>query len=278
MDNDKMTRYKIRTIIGFSIVLMLLDGCGYKQTRDKQVIYNEKPLNINNDAEDNNVDDNQEEKIDIIEGSWEDGYKIVLNTYREETEKINENGIYWKSYSEMPELQNVDGTKIETEFCTQEGAFSFILKDIDSNEIPELFICRYLKETDSGVIYHIFTWYEGKTIELLGNLGYRSGICTICQDDLLRVEIFGSANEYCNILYYLPKNGTELEILEQFFSMQNTDDATKSDFFWVSSDDKEISITEEQYIEYEKKYVKQELKYIDGTPENIANIVDLWEE
>ena len=60
--------------------------------------------------------------------------------------------------------------------------------------------------------------------------------------------------------------------------MQNTDDATKSDFFWVSSDDKEISITEEQYIEYEKKYVKQELKYIDGTPENIANIVDLWEE
>ena len=39
-----------------------------------------------------------------------------------------------------------------------------MLKDLDGNEIPELFICRATEEFDSGVIYQIFTWHDGKTI------------------------------------------------------------------------------------------------------------------
>ncbi len=274
MDNDKMTRCKIKAVIGAGIALILFGGCGYDQTSNDQVASTENVSNI-----DKSEDDIKEDNVDITEASWKDGYTIVLNAYREEAEKISKDGLYWDSFDEIPAIPNVEDTIIEMEFYNQFGPFAFMLKNLDGNEIPELFICRATEEFDSGVIYQIFTWHDGKTIELLGNLGYRSGICTICQDNLLKVESSGTATDYGNTIYYLPANCTELKVVEQFFAIQNKEDSTKSDFFWFSSDGEKTPITEDKYLEYEQNYVEQaDLRYIEGTQDNIAHISDLWDE
>ncbi len=163
-----MTRCKIMAVIGVSIALIFLGGCGYEQDGNDQAKATEVISNI-----DIIESDEKEDNINITEASWEDGYTIVLNAYREEAEKISENGLYWDSFDEIPSIPNVEDTIIEMEFYNQFGPFAFMLKDLDGNEIPELFICRVTEEFDSGVIYQIFTWHDGKTIELLGNLGYR---------------------------------------------------------------------------------------------------------
>ena len=269
-----MTRCKIMAVIGVSIALIFLGGCGNEQDGNDQAKATEVISNI-----DIIESDEKEDNINITEASWEDGYTIVLNAYREEAEKISENGLYWDSFDEIPSIPNVEDTIIEMEFYNQFGPFAFMLKDLDGNEIPELFICRATEKFDSGVIYQIFTWHDGKTIELLGNLGYRSGICTICQDNLLKVESSGTATDYGNTIYYLPANCTELKVVEQFFAIQNKEDSTKSDFFWFSSDGEKTPITEDKYLEYEQNYVEQaDLRYIEGTQDNIAHISDLWDE
>ena len=230
---------------------------------------------------DKSENDIKESNVTVTETSWEEGYTIVLNAYREEAEKINKDGLYWDSFDEIPAIPNVEDTIIECEFYCQNqfGPFAFMLKDLDGNEIPELFICRAREEYDSGVIYHIFTWHDGKTIELLGNLGYRCGICTICQDNLLKVEASGTGTDYGNSIFYLPENGTKLKKVEEFYAVQNENDSTKSDFFWLTEDGEKIPITQENYVEYVLNYVEQtNLRYIEGTQDNIAHISDLWEE
>ena len=39
-----------------------------------------------------------------------------------------------------------------------------------------------------------------------------SGICTICQDNLLKVEASGTGTDYGNTIFYLPENSTELNV------------------------------------------------------------------
>ena len=270
----------------------LLSACSFEEKNSQQSSdsSSENYTYIENESSDDQVtetenvpaideNDIKENNVNVTETSWEEGYTIVLNVYREEAEKISKDGLYWDSFDEIPAIPNVEDTIIEMEFYNQFGPFAFILKDLDGNEIPELFICRATEEFDSGVIYQIFTWHDGKTIELLGNLGYRNGICTICQDNLLKVESSGTATDYGNTIYYLPANSTELKVVEQFFAIQNKEDSTKSDFFWFSSDGEKTPITEDKYLDYEQNYVEQaDLRYIEGTQDNIAHISDLWDE
>ncbi len=273
-DNDKMTRCKIMAVIGVSIALIFSGGCGYEQDGNDQAKATEVISN-----KDIIESDEKEDNINITEASWEDGYTIVLNAYREEAEKISKDGLYWDSFDEIPAIPNVEDTKIEMEFYNQFGPFAFMLKDLDGNEIPELFICRATEEYDSGVIYHIFTWQDGKTIELLGNLGYRSGICTICQDNMLRVDASGTGTDYGTTIFYLPENATILKRFEEFYAIRNEKDSKKSDFFWITSEGEKIPITKEEREEYAQNYVEQAgLKYIEGTQDNIAHISDLWDE
>jgi hypothetical protein len=286
MDNDKIVGCKIKAVIGANIALILFGGCGYNQTSNDHVINTEDAPNVDKTEDDSQKENiniseaaSKEDNINITEASWEDGYTIVLNAYREEAEKISENGLYWDSFDEIPAIPNVEDAKIETEFYNQFGPYAFMLKDLDGNEIPELFICRATEEYESGVIYNIFTWHDGKTIELLGNLGYRSGICTICQDNLLKVEASGTGTDYGNTILYLPENSTELKRFEEFYAIQNEEDSKKSDFFWLSPDGEKTPITKEQYVEYVQNYVEQaDLRYIEGTQDNIAHISDLWDE
>ena len=112
------------------------------------------------------------------------------------------------------------------EFYNQFGPFAFMLKDRDGNEIPELFICRATEEYESGVIYHIFTWQDGKTIELLGNLGYRSGICTICQDNMLRVDASGTGTDYGTTIFYLPENADAIDLSRMDYVVDCIDTVT----------------------------------------------------
>ena len=270
----------------------LLSACSFEEKNSQQSSdsSSENYTYIENESSDDQVtatenvpaideNDIKEDNVDITEASWEDGYTIVLNAYREEAEKISKDGLYWDSFDEIPAIPNVEDTIIEMEFYNQFGPFAFILKDLDGNEIPELFICRATEEYDSGVIYHIFTWQDGKTIELLGNLGYRSGICTICQDNMLRVDASGTGTDYGSTIFYLPENGTSLKRFEEFYAIQNENDTTKSDFFWITSDGEKIPITKEEREEYALNYVEQaDLKYIEGTQDNIAHISDLWDE
>lgn len=272
-----MRRRKIRLYIWTSIVLMLLSGCEYAQTNNEQASDVQTASTEETSAIDYKEDDEKEKKFDIVEASWEDGYSIVLNTYREDAEKQNEYGLYWDSFDEIPKIPNVEGAMIEMEFYTQFGPFAFMLKDLDGNDIPELFICRATEDFTIGVIYHVFTWQDGKTIELLSNLGYRNGICTICQDNLLVVESSGTSTDYGNTVFYLAKNSTELSVAEQFYAIQSENDHTRSDFFWLSADGEKTPITEEDYVAYKQKYIEQEgLKYIEGTQENIDHLSDLW--
>lgn len=270
----------------------LLSACSFEEKNSQQSSdsSSENYTYIENESSDDQVtetenvpaideNDIKENNVNVTETSWEEGYTIVLNAYREEAEKISNDGLYWDSFDEIPAIPNVEDTIIEMEFYNQFGPFAFILKDLDGNEIPELFICRATEEYDSGVIYHIFTWQDGKTIELLGNLGYRSGICTICQDNMLRVDASGTGTDYGSTIFYLPENGTSLKRFEEFYAIQNENDSTKSDFFWITSDGEKIPITKEEREEYAQNYVEQAgLKYIEGTQDNIAHISDLWDE
>ena len=290
-----------KALVGILSSMLVLSACSFSNTNeyDTEVVSDnevstESTSEERNDESTAEITQNEDEFVEIdttkiiedqsfdiqlTEASWKDGYTIVLNAYREEAEKISKDGLYWDSFDEIPAIPNVEDTIIEMEFYIQFGPFAFMLKDLDGNEIPELFICRATEEFDSGVIYQIFTWHDGKTIELLGNLGYRNGICTICQDNLLKVESSGTATDYGNTIYYLPANSTELKVVEQFFAIQNKEDSTKSDFFWFSSDGEKTPITEDKYLDYEQNYVEQaDLRYIEGTQDNIAHISDLWDE
>lgn len=270
----------------------LLSACSFEEKNSQQSrdSSSENYTYIENESSDDQVtatenvpaideNDIKENNVNVTETSWEEGYTIVLNAYREEAEKISKDGLYWDSFDEIPAIPNVEDTIIEMEFYNQFGPFAFILKDLDGNEIPELFICRATEEYDSGVIYHIFTWQNGKTIELLGNLGYRSGICTICQDNMLRVDASGTGTDYGTTIFYLPENATILKRFEEFYAIRNEKDSKKSDFFWITPDGEKIPITKEEREEYAQNYVEQAgLKYIEGTQDNIAHISDLWDE
>lgn len=270
----------------------LLSACSFEEKNSQQSSdsSSENYTYIENESSDDQVtatenvpaideNDIKENNVNVTETSWEEGYTIVLNAYREEAEKISKEGLYWDSYDEIPAIPNVEDTIIEMEFYNQFGPFAFILKDLDGNGIPELFICRATEEYDSGVIYHIFTWQNGKTIELLGNLGYRSGICTICQDNMLRVDASGTGTDYGTTIFYLPENATILKRFEEFYAIRNEKDSKKSDFFWITSEGEKIPITKEEREEYAQNYVEQEnLRYIEGTQDNIAHISDLWDE
>ena len=234
----------------------------------------EQTIMISEESDDGDHDsDSDTEK----EESWEDGYSIVLNAYREEYVK---EGIYWDSFDEIPKIPNVENSIIEMEFYSSFRPFSFLLHDLDNNGIPELFICRYYESDnngDSGVIYHVFTWSEGKTIELLDNLGYRNGICTICQDNLLKVDSSGTGTDYGSSIFYLPRDGVELEKVEEFYAVQNKDDTSKSDFFYYS-DGSKTPITEEQLLQYEQGYTQQSgIRLIAGTKDNIDHLEEIWD-
>lgn len=272
-------------VLNCVLCAMLLSACSFGENNNQQS--NDSSNEEYTYSEDKSSDDQatytengiKEDNVNVTETSWEEGYTIVLNAYREEAEKISKDGLYWDSFDEIPAIPNVEDTIIEREFYTQFGPFAFMLKDLDGNEIPELFICRATEEYDSGVIYHIFTWQDGKTIELLGNLGYRSGICTICQDNMLRVDAFGTGTDYGSTIFYLPENATILKRFEEFYAIQNEKDSTKSDFFWITPDGEKIPITKEECEEYAQNYVEQaDLRYIEGTQDNIAHISDLWDE
>jgi len=279
-------------VLNCVLCAVLLSACSFEEKNSQQSSdsSSENYTYIENESSDDQVtatenvpaideNDIKENNVNVTETSWEEGYTIVLNAYREEAEKISKEGLYWDSYDEIPAIPNVEDTIIEMEFYNQFGPFAFILKDLDGNGIPELFICRATEEYDSGVIYHIFTWQNGKTIELLGNLGYRSGICTICQDNMLRVDASGTGTDYGSTIFYLPENGTSLKRYEEFYAIQNEKDSTKSDFFWLTPDGEKIPITKEEREEYALNYVEQaDLRYIEGTQDNIAHISDLWDE
>lgn len=150
----------------------------------------------------------------------------------------------------------------------------FLLYDINSDGIPELFIARYYSDENTHVIYDAYTWNDNKAIRFLKdkNIGYRNGTCDIRENGFILSFFSGSAWDYGFEVLQLPKFGNIVEKKECFWAVRIGDrDNYNSDFYWRKEGEEDSKkISEEEYLEYLRNFKIPNLPYVDISQDSLS--------
>ena len=126
--------------------------------------------------------------------------------------------------------------------------------DFNGDGTKELFVG--IKNGKSTVtIYDVYTFKNGKTIQLMKDIGYRGGYCSLRKDGIIADNWSGSAFSFGVIYHRLPKNKTKLtNVVELRYSVSGKTGKTTCKKI---VNGKKTSISKAQAKKIEKKYSKK---------------------
>lgn len=207
----------------------------------------------------------------IMKKMWEDYADTIENYYNAQNEYIK-TGILpdktYKTYNSLYFVTNDEQNKLSDQV--------FLVHDINSDGVPELFIGRYYHETKEYTIYDAYTWYEDKAVRFLkdNDIGYRSGTCDIKEGGIILSFHSGSAWDFGFYVLQLPKSGSTVETLEHVYALRAGEYYNEYSEFYKSTGDSKTpgKITESEYIKYRDSFKTPDLPYVETTQETITSL------
>lgn len=186
-------------------------------------------------------------------------YADIIQNYLEVFESIKNDpdNADWGNSNINPEFGGA------SHYSWNEAAIYRIM-DYNSDGIPELFI-----GLDSGTIYDVYTFYNGKAVQLMEDIGYRAGTCILCKNGIIKDMWSGSAFNSGVKFHKLKKNklSTVIELEYDSFS------TTKPTIYTKKVNGKTTNINQNQYKRLYKKYDKPiEVTFYKVNSKAIRNI------
>ena len=218
------------------------------------------------------VTDNKASKGTTTEDKMWDTYADTIENYYNAQNEYIKTGILpdktYKTYNSLYFVTNDEQNKLSDQV--------FLVHDINSDGVPELFIGRYYHETKEYTIYDAYTWYEDKAVRFLkdNDIGYRSGTCDIKEGGIILSFHSGSAWDFGFYVLQLPKSGSTVETLEHVYALRAGEYYNEYSEFYKSTGDSKTpgKITESEYIKYRDSFKTPDLPYVETTQETITSL------
>lgn len=125
------------------------------------------------------------------------------------------------------------------------------IMDYNNDGVPELFVGLKSSGFDSGTIYDVYTFYKGKAVQLMTDIGYRAGSCILCKNGIIK-DIWADGATHSGVKFHkLPKNKNRLKTA---IELEVLGDGYGEAAYTKIVNGKTTKISEKQYIKLYQKY------------------------
>lgn len=191
-----------------------------------------------------------------------EAYAVIIQKYLDAYEAVKDN-----NYDAVDEDVNAEYLGA---FYNKSDVPVYRIFDFNGDGSLELFIG--VKQDNTYVtIYDVYTFQNGKAVQLMNGIGYRAGTCSLRKNGIIADNWSGSAFESGVIYHKLPKNKTKLsDVVEvQYITNEKTGKMTYKKIV----KGKTTTITEAQAKKIEKKYsAKQKVTFYQLTSKAVKNV------
>lgn len=125
------------------------------------------------------------------------------------------------------------------------------ITDYNHDRKPELFIGLYSR-SGYGTIYDVYTFYKGKAVQLMTDIGYHAGTCQLCKNGIIKNISAGTAFYAKTIFHKLPKGGKKLKNIVALEWKRNYD--TDEETYIKNVNGESIKISKQKYEKLVRKY------------------------
>lgn len=141
----------------------------------------------------------------------------------------------------------------------------YVLHDLNNDGIEEFFIgLKFNYDIPYYVIYDVYTWKDGRAYQLMRGIGYRNGLCKICENGVIEDNYSGSAWDGQTLYHILPEGGIELETIDSVSSRR--DGTVQSYYHWNEL------IDENSLQTILEQYQPESVTYVDCNRETIEQL------
>lgn len=203
-------------------------------------------------------------------------YARIVELYSDVFETVKNDEKFWE-YEDITEIYPEYGdVNIEYIYeCNYEGNYpAFILYDLNGDGTSELFVGLGSEAGRMSAVYDVYTFQDGRLVQLMAGIGYRAGSCIFCEGGIIKDVSSGSAFSYTVAFHTLPVNGMKLETIEKV-SMKGDQNYTG---FYREVDNYQIvewpdnEITEEEFESTQNKYFEIQMECYRSNTENIQKL------
>lgn len=187
-----------------------------------------------------------------------------------------------KDYLDANEIMKGDSPVYDWENSRVNGEFALSCQNdtsipayriIDYNDdgVPELFIGLYPSNFGSVWIYDAYTFYKGKAVRLVGDIGNHAGTCVLCKNGILKNVASGSVFRSDTKFQKLPPNKGKLSTALRL--TDSTDYDSHITTYTKKEHGKKAKISREQFVRLYKKYDKPvKVTFYKADSKSISNI------
>lgn len=193
-------------------------------------------------------------------------YAQIVSRYQDALEDLKNNGV--------PE-QAPDGVNLEfllslsLSSAVLPETVGFQLYDLNTDGVPELFVgLNYEEPNEDLFIYDVYTWADGQEVQLMDDIGYRSGTCEICAGGIIKDEYSSSAADSGIDFHWLPAGGKALETVERISAHGDIESGVMR-YYHDAEGNAANEISEDEYERIEDQYEEiDDLSSYPATEEN----------
>lgn len=170
-----------------------------------------------------------------------------------------------QEYLDAVEIMRGDSPKYDWENSLVNGEFAltsvydsnitvYRIMDYNRDGAPELFIGSYSSSSGNVWIYDMYTFYKGKAVRLVGDIGNHAGTCVFCKNGILKNVASSGVFRGDTKFQKLPKNKGKLSTTLRM--IDSTDYDSNVTTYTKKVHGKKAKISREQFIRLYKKYDK----------------------
>ena len=191
-----------------------------------------------------------------------EAYAVIIQKYLDAYEAAKD-----KNYDAIDEDVNVEYLGA---FDNKSDVPVYKIFDFNGDGNLELFI-GVRKDRTVVAIYDVYTFQNGKAVQLMSNIGYPEGTCSLRKNGIIANNWSGNFYEYGVIYHKMPKKNAKLSnVVELHYTI---DVKTKKRICKKTVKGKTTIITKAQAKKIDKKYSKkQKVTFYQLTSKAIKNV------